>query len=249
MARYIQEIFNTVIVEDETNQSVPESEQGKFYVYIDTFCKSAGTILAIGADVLIMSDYGELGPIDAQIRKTDEVGERSSGLTPMDALSALDELATEHFFDLVKALRGGRDREMVFSTKMASEIASKITVGLFGNIYSQIDPMRLGEFNRVTRIALEYGSRLSHNNLHPNKLRHLLSEYPAHNFVIDRKEAKEIFKLVEKPIPELMDFGERTRRIWNSRYLWADEPFVLYLTTEELLRDAEPDVPEPTRGE
>lgn len=249
MARYIQESFNTIAVEDETTPNAQEAEQGKFFVYIDTFCKSAGTIVALGADTLIMSDYGELGPIDAQIRKTDEVGERSSGLTPMDALHALDELATEYFFDLVKDLRGRRERDMVFSTKMASEIASKITVGLFGNIYSQIDPMRLGEFDRATRIALEYGNRLAHDNLHPNKLRHLLSEYPAHGFVIDRKETREIFKSVERPCPELAEFGERTRRLWNNRYLFSDEPLLLYLTTEDFLRDAEPDVPEPPQGE
>lgn len=248
IVRYIQESFNTV-TDDETNPNTPVAEQGKFFVYIHTLCKSAGTILALGADTLIMSDYGELGPIDAQLRKADEVGERSSGLTPMDALRALDTLATEHFFDLVKDLRGGRDREMVFSTKMASEIAAKITVGLFGNIYSQIDPMRIGEFDRATRIALEYGNRLEHDNLHPNKLRHLLSDYPAHGFVIDRKEAREIFKAVETPIPELLDFGERTRRLWNPRHLSADEPFILYLTTENFLREAESDVPEPPRGE
>ena len=248
MVRYIQESFNT-IPQDETNPSTLAAPQGKFYVFIDTFCKSAGTIMALGADTLIMSDYAELGPIDAQLRKTEEVGERSSGLTPMDALRALDDLATEHFFDLVKDLRGGRDREMVFSTKMASEIAAKITVGLFGNIYSQIDPMRIGEFDRATRIALEYGNRLAHDNLHPNKLRHLLSDYPAHGFVIDRKEAREIFKSVEPPIPELLDFGERTRRMWNHRHLSGDEPFVLYLTTEDFLRDSEADVPEPLGGD
>jgi hypothetical protein len=243
MARFIQERFKTV-AEGETYPTDNPDESPKFYIYIDTFCKSAGTIMALGADALIMSDYGELGPIDVQLRKTDEVGERSSGLTPMDALSALNDLATEHFSDLFKHLRGGKDRELVFSTKMASEIATKITVGLFGNIYCQIDPMRLGEYDRATRIALEYGNRLSHSNLHPGKLRHLLSDYPAHAFVIDRKEAREIFASVEAPIPELVEFAERARSIWNPRHLGADEPLILYLTTEDFLRDAEPDAAE-----
>ncbi|HUA99645.1 MAG TPA: hypothetical protein VMA34_15040 [Terracidiphilus sp.] len=243
MARFVQDKFQTVPAEDVYSSGVRQ-DGPKFYVYIDTFCKSAGTIVALGADTLIMSDYGELGPIDVQLRKTDEVGERSSGLTPMDALSALNDLATEHFSDLFKHLRGGKDRELVFSTKMASEIAAKITVGLFGNIYSQIDPMRLGEYDRATRIALEYGNRLSHNNLHPGKLKHLLSDYPAHAFVIDRKEAKDIFASVEEPITELAEFGERARSIWNERHLNADEPLIIYLTTEEFLRDADPDPPE-----
>ena len=48
--------------------------------YVDTVCKSAGTILALGADVIIMSQYAELGPIDVQLQKEDEVGESTSGL-------------------------------------------------------------------------------------------------------------------------------------------------------------------------
>jgi hypothetical protein len=242
MARFIQNRFRTV-PDDQTNPSAPQQSGGTFYVYIDTFCKSAGTILALGANTLIMSDCGELGPIDVQVRKVDEVGERSSGLTPMDALRALDDLATEHFSDLFKHLRGSKDRELLFSTKMASEIACKMTTGLFGNIYSQIDPMRLGEFDRATRIALEYGNRLAKENLHEGKLRHLLSDYPAHAFVIDKKETGEIFKSVEEPSPELLTFGETTRRIWNPKFLLSSdaEPLILYLTTEEFLRDAEPD--------
>ena len=37
---------------------------GRLILFVDGICKSAGTLVALGADVLIMSDYGELGPLD-----------------------------------------------------------------------------------------------------------------------------------------------------------------------------------------
>ena len=49
----------------------------KFSLFVPGWCKSAGTLLAIGADELYMSDYGELGPLDVQLSVTDELWEYS----------------------------------------------------------------------------------------------------------------------------------------------------------------------------
>lgn len=62
---------------------------GKFMLYTPEFCKSAGTILALGADEIIMSQVAELGPIDVQLQKEDEVGEWASGLNSTEALLQL----------------------------------------------------------------------------------------------------------------------------------------------------------------
>lgn len=47
---------------------------GRFRVIIPDFAKSAGTLMALGADTLIMSDSSELGTIDPQIRSDDGRG-------------------------------------------------------------------------------------------------------------------------------------------------------------------------------
>ena len=78
MARFLQEHYETSAGADGIGAPSQQKAKGKFRLYVDTRCKSAGTILAAGANVLLFSDYGELGPIDVQIRKSDEVGERSS---------------------------------------------------------------------------------------------------------------------------------------------------------------------------
>ena len=62
----------------------------RFTVFLPSVCKSAGTILTLGADAVILSDMAEMGPIDVQLRKPDEVGERTSGLTPIQALESLE---------------------------------------------------------------------------------------------------------------------------------------------------------------
>jgi len=47
-------------------------------VIVPDFAKSAGTLMALGADAIVMSDSSELGPIDPQITLADESGYRIS---------------------------------------------------------------------------------------------------------------------------------------------------------------------------
>lgn len=49
---------------------------GKLRVIVPDFAKSAGTLMVLGADSVVMSDTSELGPIDPQIIFTDGTGNR-----------------------------------------------------------------------------------------------------------------------------------------------------------------------------
>jgi hypothetical protein len=51
---------------------------GKLRVIVPDFAKSAGTLMAIGADVIVMGDTSELGPIDPQVTMTDGNGDRAT---------------------------------------------------------------------------------------------------------------------------------------------------------------------------
>src|SRR5262249_11748503 len=62
---------------------------GKKSLFVDSYCKSAGTLIALGMDEIVMSEGAELGPLDVQVSKPDELGEWMSGLTPTQALSTL----------------------------------------------------------------------------------------------------------------------------------------------------------------
>lgn len=171
---------------------------GEVSVLVTTFCKSAGTLLTIGAKGLGMADCAELGPLDIQIMKPDTLGERTSGLTPSQSLSTLRVEAFgcfEKFFLEILESSG-----YAITTKTAALIAARMTAGLFQPVYAQIDPMRLGEFQRAVQIAMEYGKRLDEwaANLKDKALVRLINGYPSHEFVIDRREAQTLFARVDQ---------------------------------------------------
>ena len=172
-------------------------------VCIPGTCASAGTLLAIGAHALIMSDHGALGPLDVQLRKADELFESRSGLTYVQALDSLRGQSFTFFEQTLLEIKGRSGGRITLKTAM--DVALRMTTRLFGNIYSQIDPMRLGEDTRAMQIAEEYGARLDEDtdNLEPGALQELVGSYPSHMFVIDRKEAEKLFRNVSSPGNEL----------------------------------------------
>ena len=173
-----------------------------FTVVVPGWCKSAGTLICIGAYDLIIGDLGELGPLDVQLAKPDELGLISSGLTIDLAFRSLQSVAFQMFETfLLDTLRksGGR-----IITKTAAELAASITVGLLSPIFEQMDPMKIGEDFRSTRIAEQYALRLdAHqralNLIHDDDvdaIEALVRGYPSHGFVIDRTEAESLFHRV-----------------------------------------------------
>lgn len=172
----------------------------KISLYVHTHCISAGTLIALGADELILSESAQLGPLDMQIRNREEAGERRSGLTAGQALVVLRTEAMATFDEFFEKLRYGRTYGL--STKISAEIAAQMSIGLVRSVYEQIDPMQLGENHRTMTIALEYGDRLKTGNVKDGAIGRLITGYPSHDFVIDRKEAKQLFNHVNPPTPE-----------------------------------------------
>lgn len=166
----------------------------KIKLVVPSYCKSAGTMVAIAADQLAIGDMGELGPLDVQVTKPNEIQERGSGLDIMQALNACLNHAQEVFHQNFMHMR----QRLRMSTRQAGELSGQISANLLAPLYSQIEPLRIGELQRATAITLEYGKRLNghSSNLKPRSLEKLVSGYPAHGFVIDRKEAKELFNSV-----------------------------------------------------
>lgn len=171
--------------------------EGRFVLFIDSVCKSAGTLIAIGADEIVMSDTAEMGPIDVQLAKPGELGEYLSGLTATQALDTLRSevfRAFEYYF-LQLRFRSG----FQVTTRQAADVAAEMAVGTFGRVYEQFEPMRLGENERANLIAYEYGSRIRTENVLEETLTQLIGGYPTHGFVIDRDEAAKLFVTVRGP--------------------------------------------------
>ena len=165
----------------------------KFILYVFGYCKSAGTLVAVGANEIVMSEYGELGPLDMQVTKEDELRSTST-LDYLQALISLKGQAFNMFEEFFLSLK--RNSGSSITTKTAASIATSLTTGILAPIAEQIDPLRIGEVQRTLNMSYDYGRRLTENN---EMLFSLISDYPSHGFVIDYKEAKELFKNVREP--------------------------------------------------
>jgi hypothetical protein len=187
-----------------------------------------------------MAETAEIGPLDVQVLKPDEVGERTSGLTPMQAMQALRDEAfsdwEEHFLSLRK--KSG----FQITSKLAADIAVRLTTGWFQPLYEQIDPMRLGENARAMAIAMHYGRRLAvRRNVKEGALHRLLNDYPSHGFVIDADEARQLFHNVRMPTAAEESLASILSSLgYIETGLSADEPLCFYLS---------PSVDKATKGE
>jgi hypothetical protein len=196
----------------------------QFEILIPDICKSAGTLLCIGAHKLIFGDRGELGPLDIQLSKPDEMFESMSGLDIIQAINALENQLLQSFRSYLVDIRGGSR----IKTKMAAEIATQLAASLIEPLAARIDPVTLGEHQRAMQIAYDYGLRLDEmvKSLKEDSLVDLVSSYPSHGFVIDRKEAATLFNNVSAPDELTCVIYEWARGILDH-YAYPSEPIII----------------------
>lgn len=158
-------------------------------------CKSSGTLLALAGNEIIMSDIAEFGPLDIQTEKRDELIGRDSGLVAIQAMESLKletmEQFTKFFFD-IQIRTFGR-----LTPKFAADIAQELAVGVMEPIYGQLDPFRIGENQRNLSVVERYAERLKTENVLDHSIKQLVYSYPSHDFIIDRKESRTLFKVVK----------------------------------------------------
>ena len=170
-------------------------------IFVAGSCKSAGTLLAISGHQLIVDDDGELGPIDVQQMRQDELWERASGLIESTAMESLGQVSWDLFERLVTEIKDMSFGRITFKT--AAEAAAPIVSGMLSPIFAQIDPLKVGETARALQIASKYAELLDKTS--QNLRRELLAidklatGYPDHGFIIDREEAETLFRNVSGP--------------------------------------------------
>lgn len=184
IARYFQESYESLTV------------------LVSGRCKSAGTLIAIGATELAFMPYGELGPLDIQLSKVDKFDGAQSGLAIQDALNTLESRATESFFDLVKGYMEANQGMLSFAS--ATKASSEFVTQLYAPVFAKIDPEEVGAKTRSMRIADDYGKRLSFKwqNAKNGAIQTLSETYSSHSFVIDKREAETLFHRVRDATEE-----------------------------------------------
>lgn len=157
-------------------------------VIIPDYAKSAGTLIALGADVVMMSDSSELGPIDPQVTLEDASGNQMT--TPIHSY-------LEAFRELSEALRRKPDDPVALQ------------------MLKKIDPIKFKHFEMVMRRArtiaeelLKQGmlrsktaasgpsvTKIANDLLDPNR-------WPSHGQMICAEDAIEIGLTVDRREPE-----------------------------------------------
>jgi Serine dehydrogenase proteinase len=175
---------------------------GGFVAVVPRWAKSAATLIALGADEIILGDYGELGPLDMQLRDP-QSGQLASALNEYQALYELYEFAMGAFGETMRRLR--RRHQLTTTELMPSAI--RIALGMTRPLLEDLDTVHYTYISRELRLAQEYAIRLLRHNYAEDEAREvarLLSEdYYDHGFVIDAEEAARIgLRTVKRPSAE-----------------------------------------------
>jgi membrane-bound ClpP family serine protease len=130
-----------------------QSNYERVTVVVPGWCKSAGTLMCIGAHEVWIGDFGELGPLDVQIVKADEMDEQKSGLAAEAAFEKLQQEAFKFFMGFVRDVGASEYR---VTLRTASDIATKMTIGVIQPIFDKLEPVTIGEDYRSNRLAQAY---------------------------------------------------------------------------------------------
>lgn len=184
-----------------------QSKYNKVNIVIPYWAKSAATLIALGATNIVMHEFGELGPIDAQVlapaQHEDAAPARSSALTVTVSLAEIEERSRQFFLksmqDCVKA--GG----FGLSSKQLNEHLLAHSAEFYAPLLSKIDTYQIGEMARALEVGRAYALKILSTYGKPPKtkesldtfLDYLVTGCPDHGFVID-------YGLVSRYLPNVV---------------------------------------------
>jgi hypothetical protein len=168
----------------------------KLNACVPFYAKSAATLLCVGANVIIVDELAQLGPLDTQVEERGRGGKRQhvSALNPFKALEKMQGFALETLDLAMKMIvrRSRLDLDECF--KHGIEFVKVTTTPLM----SQLSPEKMGEYSRALSIGEEYAKRLLKHcyNWDDDKRREVASTlvhgYPSHDYIIDYRELQDI---------------------------------------------------------
>ncbi len=167
-------------------------------VLVPWFSKSAGTLICLGADKIVLSIISELGPLDAQIKEKDEDGYQSK--SALDGFKALD-LVQSHNLDTLDFVITLFLRKAGLKFSEILKHAITFTANTCGTLYNSFDLKELGGYRRALELGEKYGKTVLTRYMGMDKkragdiVRNLVYNYPEHGYIIDVDE------LIESGLP------------------------------------------------
>lgn len=163
---------------------------GGFDALVPRRAKSAATLLALGADQILMNDHAELGPLDVQIWDPDRE-DLLSGLDEVQSLERLQAFAIETLDRTMLMLLRRTGKKAKTLMPFVTDFVTKLTEPMFKGI----DVVRYTRMSRALKVAEEYGKRLLRKNYGDEAAiiaSTLVERFPEHGFPIYPHEARQI---------------------------------------------------------
>lgn len=157
----------------------------RFSVIVPHRAASAGTLLAIGADEIVMTRYAALGPIDPS--RNHPLLPRREG-EPQEPVSVQD---MRHAMQFIREA-GRVDEEFIYTPEAMAEI--------FTALFDKLHPLAIGAIEQSYALSKLIGTRCLETHMKtkaeqaaiPAIVDHLCDGFKSHAYQIPRREAKAI---------------------------------------------------------
>lgn len=159
--------------------------------------KSAGTLISLCARELLMTEASELGPLDMQIRESEE-GKPHKWKSALNGSKALEQIQRHSLqtLDLAALVLASDQRDLhpLDSLKMAIDYTAKTA----GKLYDGLNPKEVAEYARNLEEGELYARRVLVGCAGKDEetarviAKQLVHGYPSHAFVLDQDELEKI---------------------------------------------------------
>lgn len=165
-------------------------------------CMSAGTLISLGADRIVMTKQATLGPIDPTLQHP--LGPSIPGASP-ESRAGVSVEAVRGYLDAIAGYDKGQ--ELVGTALL--------------DLSSRVHPLVLGQIFRsqqqIRNLAQRLLSRHTDDEAKSNQIiEFLCSESGSHDYTLNRREAKELGLVVEKCSAELYELLKALRHSYSS---------------------------------
>jgi hypothetical protein len=153
-----------------------------FEVLVPLECASAGTMLALGADQILMSPMAYLTAVDTSLRHE---------LSPLNSRNELVSVSQDELTRVVSLWQKQRDGG---ESKGSKGIQDKAT-NPYEALFQFVHPLVIGAVDRCSSLSIKLCQEILSYHLKDEKearriAEHLNSDYPAHSYPITLREAK-----------------------------------------------------------
>lgn len=176
--------------------------EGKFSVLVPYRAKSAATLLALGADELIMGPASEIGPVDPMIYVRMQDG--NNYLVP------------------AHSIKDGLD---FFESRIKAQPETAL---VYSPLIENLDTTAVGAYQRAIESSKQYAATLLKDGLlknNPEKVEEVAKalgeKYKSHGFVIDRNIAKDEYSL--NVVDATDTLWEKMWYLYNLLDVWMEE--------------------------